>query len=71
MTNEKLKKMLDYHFGPPFLPEGLVQTRWHDSEKRGRLLTIKIGRRDVQFTEDGDVVGSGTEVDCPHPVAPG
>jgi len=61
MTVSKLKEILDGQFCPPYLAEGMVSTRWVDTSK-GRVLEVKIDRRDVWLDEDGDVVGSGTTV---------
>jgi len=58
----KLKEILDANFCSPHLADGMVSTRWVDTEKHGRVLEIKIDRRDVWLDEDGDVVGSGTQV---------
>ncbi len=59
MKIEKLKEILDKQFSFPFLPEGMVSTKWIET-KKGRELSIQIGRRDVCIDEDGDVIGAGT-----------
>ena len=61
MTLETLKAVLDNHFGPPFLPEGHVRTKFIDT-KAGRVLQINIGRRDIWIDEDGAVSASGTSL---------
>jgi len=57
LTLEKLAVVLNKHFDQPFIEEGLVKATLN-----GELLTIKIGRRDIEIDRNGDVVGAGTKV---------
>ncbi len=59
---EKLKTMIDRNFKPPFLPEGMVETKWIESKGKKRFLQIKIDRRDVWIDDRGNVASSGTDV---------
>ena len=59
MNLVKLKKIMDRDFGPPFLPEGMVSTKWEGSGDE-RSLSITIDRRDVSIDKDGNVIASGT-----------
>ncbi len=61
MKLEKLKAIIDHNFGPPFLPEGMVSTKWEGSGDE-RSLSITIDRRDVSIDKDGNVIASGTWV---------
>ena len=56
----KLKKIIDHHFGPPFLPKRQVGARWVRTKNRTQVLEIKIGRRDVWLDANGELVGAGT-----------
>lgn len=58
---KRLKEVIDGNFGEPYLPEGLVQTRWLESPD-GRQLEIRIGRRDVCLMGNGKTAGSGTRM---------
>ena len=58
MTLEKLAEIITEKFGPPFLPEGHVIAKVTD---KGTLF-LKIGPRDIDLAEDGEVLGSGTMV---------
>ena len=62
LTLEVIKAVLDNYFGFPFLPKGMVRTKWlPDAQAEGaRRLGISIGRRDVVVTEHGRVTDSGT-----------
>ena len=66
MTLEQLKVALENHFGPPFLPEGMVRAKMVgamptvDGSRDEPTLQINIGRRDIWITEDGRVTGGGT-----------
>jgi len=62
MTLKRLKKILDMHFAPPFLDKGTVATTWRSN---GTILNIKIGRRDIDLNERGDVVAEGTNQAMP------
>ena len=57
MSLKKLKRIIDEQFAPPFLDKGAVVASWRSG---GKLLNIKIGRRDIDVTEGGEVVGAGT-----------
>ena len=59
MNLVKLKKIMDRDFGSPFLPEGMVSTKWEGSGDE-RSLSITINRRDVSVDKDGNVIASGT-----------
>lgn len=59
MSLAKLKKILDEEFGPPFLPKGMVTTKWDED-----LLVIKIGRRDIEIDNRLKVHASGTDLTC-------
>jgi hypothetical protein len=59
MTLEQLKKVLDHHFGPPFLPEGYVRAEIV-AILGEPTLQVNIGRRDIWVTENGRVTGAGT-----------
>ena len=59
MKLAKLKEIMDYNFGPPFLPEGMVTTNWVGSGDE-RSLSITIDRRDVSIDKDGNVIAAGT-----------
>jgi hypothetical protein len=52
---EQLCEIFNQHFTPPRLPEGLVDVSLSDD---GTLL-IHIAGRDVEISEDGDVLGCG------------
>ena len=58
LSLKRLKEIFDTEFGPPFL-DGQVGATWH-GEGRSKVLNIKIGRRDIDLDEKGEVVGSGT-----------
>jgi hypothetical protein len=61
MNLTTLKSILDSQFSPPFLAEGLVETRWitwYDEP----ALSIKIGRRDVVIDESGEIIAEGTSL---------
>jgi hypothetical protein len=63
MTLEQLKELLDHHFGPKFLPAGIVTTKWvKGAEYGGEALQVKIGPRDVWIERTGHVSGSGSDV---------
>lgn len=62
MTLERLKEIIDHHFVPPFLSEGIVKTKWIDYKDKPRDLEIIIGRRDVWISENGEVSGAGTDM---------
>jgi hypothetical protein len=67
MTLEQLKDLLDQNFSEPFLPAGLVRTEMRDRPDGPKSLSVWIGRRDVDFTEDGRVIGAGTCTSEPMP----
>ena len=60
LTLGKLEKILNKHFCPPFVEKGLVNAALSDD---GELLSIIIGRRDIEIDRNGDVVGCGTKID--------
>lgn len=61
ITLEKLKIIIDSNFGPPFLPEGMVTTKWSGpTNDAASMLNIYIGERDIQLDEDGIVLAAGT-----------
>lgn len=60
MILAKLKKILDKEFSLPFLPIGMVKTKW--IEGKPRLLGIKIGRRDIEIDEKLKVHASGIDL---------
>lgn len=65
MILAKLKEILDKEFGAPFLPKGMVKTKWIESTPESpELLEIKIGRRDVWVDEKLKVHASGTDMTC-------
>ena len=57
---KELKKILDQEFCPPFVPDGMVKTKW--IKGKPRLLEIKIGPRDIWLDENFKVQGAGTEI---------
>lgn len=59
ITLSKLKKIFDQEFGAPFLDNERVTTRIRLKNDQ-LLLAIKIGRRDIEIDEEGDIVGAGT-----------
>ena len=59
MTLTRLKLLFDRNFGPPFLAPGTVETRLYTDRKRF-VLHIRIGRREVEVNEQGEVLSSGT-----------
>ncbi len=62
ITIERLAKIFEQNFVPPFLPEGLVKVRLLMGDDKKPYLEITIGPRDVEINEDGRVIGSGTDV---------
>ena len=61
LTLEVLKEIIDTHFCPPFMDAGIVQTiLWPAKDGNEKSLEVIIGQRDVQFLEDGTVIGAGT-----------
>ncbi len=61
LTLERLKKIMDQHFRPPFLTKGQVRARFVGRGKR-KVLELKIGRRDVWLVKSGEVIASGTDL---------
>jgi len=59
ITLGKLAKMFNKHFCPPFVEKGLVNAALSDD---GEMLSIIIGRRDIEIDRNGDVVGAGTKI---------
>ena len=63
MNLKILKSILDSHFRPPFIAEGLVKTRWITWHNKPAL-EIQIDNRDVLIDHNGDVVASGSGCRC-------
>jgi hypothetical protein len=55
MQLETLAELLNAHFGPPFLSEGVVE-----AGVKSDTLFLRIGRRSVEFDDEGTVHNSGT-----------
>lgn len=53
---ETLNDIFNEHFVPPFVPDGLVNVALSEDG----TLSINIGNRDVEISENGDVLGCGT-----------
>jgi hypothetical protein len=59
VTKEQIEKFIEAinrNFGPPFLPENTVLAHMLDDDR----FMLKIGRRDVDFNFDLEVLGAGT-----------
>lgn len=59
LTLERLCQIINEGFGEPFLVSGGVVAEIH-SEGEDKWLTLSIGRRDVSFTNEGDIWSTGT-----------
>ena len=59
LTLGKLAEVLNKHFCPPFVEKGFVNAALSPD---GELLSIIIGRRDIEIDRNGDVVGAGTKI---------
>ena len=53
----KIAEEFNRSFNEPFMPEGFCVAK-----TSGDRLFIKLGDRDVAFDEDGDAIGSGSNV---------
>jgi hypothetical protein len=59
----KLQQIIRRHFTPPFCPEGLVIAEFYEvDEGEDVLLTIQIGDRCVDITENLDVINTGMDI---------
>ena len=59
----KLMDIIAKSFGPPFLEEGHVKV-WNtiDPLNGKRFWHLKIGRRDIELDDGGNMTSSGTDV---------
>jgi hypothetical protein len=60
LTLEKLCEIINSNFGEPYLISGGVTAEIIEDEEDVQLLSINIGRRDIQINTQGEIVGSGT-----------
>lgn len=58
---DNMVKELNRSLSPPFLPEGFAEARVYE-DSHERVLHLRIGDRDTQFGEDGNGIGSGSNV---------
>ena len=58
---DNMVKELNRSLSPPFMPEGFAKARIFQSQK-GNILNLQIGDRDIDFDENGNGVGSGSNV---------
>jgi hypothetical protein len=61
VTLEKIKKLFEA-FDHPFLPNGFVEARIVHNDGCDPIMNIRIGDRDLSFTEDGTFMDQGTNV---------
>lgn len=67
LSLEQLRDIFNLQFGEPYLVEnGVVATLENNHE--GKMLSIQIGRRDIQINDSGEVVGAGTLITMPDDV---
>lgn len=59
-TSQKIAKIINEAFAPPFSPKGLVKARAIDELP---IINLRIGARDVTFTLDGEWFGQGTRLE--------
>lgn len=57
---QRLYEILTENFSEPFLVEDGVRAEILSGEDRDSVLSITIGRRDIQIDQSGEVVSSGT-----------
>ena len=65
LSIERLNEILNHHFGEPFLSSGTVKSElmtWGPVPEGKPMISITIGRRDVQIGEDGEVYAAGTSL---------
>jgi len=58
---KNMVKALNRSLFPPFLPEGFAETQIIASP-HGYIFHLRIGDRDMQFSEDGKEISSGSNV---------
>ena len=66
---EQLAEILAREFGAPFLEEGFVFSGIHVDEEGNKSLHLRIGPRDIEIDEEGNMLGNGTLLG--EPVAEG
>lgn len=59
---DKVAKEFNRSFNEPFMPSGFCKAKVFKSDYDGRILRIQLGDRDVEFDEEGNSIGSGTNV---------
>ena len=64
LSLEKLCEVINENFGEPYLAKDGVSAEIID-DNGIKVLSINIGRRDVQIDEQGEVVGCGTFLGMP------
>lgn len=57
MNIDEFIEQINDCFGPPFLKEGKVEAK---RDCKGEGFCLKIGNRDIQFDDNLDFVGRGT-----------
>ena len=57
---EQLAEIISREFGPPFLEEGFIFTGVLIDEEGNKTLHLRIGPRDIQIDEEGNVLGGST-----------
>ena len=61
ITLNQLAEIINEGFAPPFLDEGTVEAKYRVRKGIGCLF-IRIGRRDIEIDENGELVGAGTRL---------
>lgn len=57
---EQLAEILAREFGAPFLEEGFISSGILVDEEGNKSLHLRIGPRDIQIDEEGNMIGNGT-----------
>ena len=65
LSLEKLCRVINENFSEPYLAKDGVLAEIIDDDGT-KVLSINIGRRDVQIDEQGEVVGCGTFLGMPN-----
>ena len=58
---DKVAKEFNRSFNAPFMPDGFCEAKVIISHSK-RILQIRLGDRDVEFDEEGNAIGSGSDV---------